>query len=101
RRPRRGSARSSAARRPLWTGRPRSTLRYAGPTEAVAIVRGIDDKEGAQWYDACWIDVGVAKIIVLLRVLDIDGIFHPGHLEQVAQIARQVRVVGDPPTVAL
>ena len=73
--------------RRLPTGRLRSALRKVGPTEAVAVVRGIDDQKRSKRHDAGRIDAVVAVIIVLLGVLDVDRLLHAGHLVEVAEIA--------------
>src|SRR5688500_4408435 len=101
-RPRRSpaSARCCAASRPRPTGRQASACRDSDATEAVPVMRGVEDQQRPKRHDARRIYPLMAVIIVLLDVLEIDGVLDPGNLEKVAKIAGQVRVFGDPPTVA-
>ncbi len=75
--------------------------RNSGSTQAVAVVRGIDDHERTERHDARRVDAHMAVIIVLLGVLQVDRVLHARHLEEVAHIGPEIGVVGDPPTVAL
>ena len=69
-----------------WTGR-QSALWQVRATEAVAVVRCVDDHERPERHDAARVDAVVAVVVMLLGVLDVDGLLDAGHLEQVADIS--------------
>ena len=52
------------------------------------------------WYNACWVDHRVATIIMLLDMAHIDRLRHAGRLEEIAQIAGEVRVIVNAADVA-
>ena len=52
-------------------------------------------------HDARRVDRRVAAVIVRLDVVQVDRLGHARHLVEVAQVVRQVRIVGDPPQIAL
>ena len=62
---------------------------------------GFEVEIGADRHDLRRIDRGVAAIVVLLDVAHVHGFRHARPLVKLAQIARQVGIVGYPADVAL
>jgi hypothetical protein len=52
-------------------------------------------ERGTEGDDTGRIDLTVTAVIVLLDVVEIDGLAEARRLVEVAQIVRQIRVVGD------
>ena len=52
-------------------------------------------------YDLCRIDIIVCDVIVTLDMIEVHGFRNPFLLKQILEIPEQVRIVDDPPDVAL
>ena len=59
----------------------------------------VDDR--AFRHDARGIDVVVRHVVVTLDVIEVDGVTETWPLEEVARVAPQVRIVDQPPQIAL
>ena len=57
--------------------------------------------EGPRGDDAGRVDSAMALVVVPLDVPHIDGVGHTWHLIKIAQVAGQVRVIGDAAQVSL
>src|SRR5690606_37311792 len=71
-----------------------SSARFRG--EVVAPVRGLQVLHRPQRDDAVWIDGGMAAVVVLLDVVEVDRPGDPRKLVQLPQVTGQVGVVRDP-----
>src|SRR5690606_3342473 len=69
--------------------------------DAIAPVGAVQVELRPERHDAGGIDRAVALVVVALDVLEVDGVGDAGNLVELAQVARQVREVGDAPAIAL
>ena len=69
--------------------------------EPVAVMRRGEVELGAERHDAGRVHLALAAVVVPLDVIDADGLGDARHLIEIAEIIRQVRVVGDAAQVAL
>ena len=56
---------------------------------------------GTKWDDTGRIDVVVGDVVMPLDVVEVDGVGDAVGLIEVFEVAKEVRVVDDPPKVAL
>src|SRR4051812_18438889 len=75
-------------------------LRIESLPEPPAIMPRLEIQRRSERYDAAWIDVQHAHVIVPLDVIDVHPLGHARHLVEIAQIVRQVRIVRDAAQVA-
>src|ERR1051326_6985849 len=80
----------------LQTGLPSSLAGEAG-----AVVRQGEVQFGAERQDAIRVDVLHAAVIAELYEIEINGLGDTGHLIDLAQVVRQIAIVGEPPQIAL
>ena len=66
-----------------------------------AVVRRRQIELGAERQDAVRVDVVHAAVVTELDQVEIDGLGDPRHLIDLAQVVRQIVVVGEPPQIAL
>ena len=64
-------------------------------------VRSHEFQYRTEKYDGDWIDRLMALIIVPLDVVHVDGLGNSGDAIELAQVAGQVRILGDPLQIAL
>src|SRR5215212_6205797 len=95
-----GVPHSPPARRARRSTGPKATIPAGLALNPLPPARRMEMEHRAQRHDPGRIERAVALVIVALDVSHVDGLGDPRRLVEVAQIARQVGIVGDPAQIA-